>query len=220
MFLYIDKDSEEVKIRPEAMALLSVKELYASDKRPGEIEKPFFKRCLKYIYHTYYNEHPVLKNTLPNERKTRVAEMYFSDDARIDINGFEKNKKVLAVINDYLISQDTVSSKSYRTILKKIEEVIEHIGTIPLKKYQQIKDQRVTCMVAAGENDTLIEKEFFITTEIEIDNIKEYTESLKTWDQLLDFEEKIKIKLQHEKQDIEISNKTMLELDSFNTTII
>ena len=68
-FLYIDKDTEEVMIRPEAMKLASVKDLYASDKRPGEIEKPFFKRCIKYIYHTYYNDHSVFKNLGPQERK-------------------------------------------------------------------------------------------------------------------------------------------------------
>lgn len=215
-FLYIDKDTEEVMIRPEAIKLPSVKKLYSSDKRPGEVEKPFFKRCLKYIYHMYCNDHPVFKNLGPKERKIRVAETSFSDDTRIEIDNFEKNKKVMAVIEDYLYYQDTLSSKKYRDILRKIDEVSDHIGSIPLKKLHILKDHKVSCMVPAGEDGKMVEKEFSINTKIEVDNSKEYSDSLKLLDQLLEFEEKIKVKLAHEKREVEIHEESMLERNQFD----
>jgi hypothetical protein len=60
------------------------------------------------------------------------------------------------------------------------------------------------------------EKEFFINTKIEIDNSKEYSDSLKLLDQLLEFEEKIKVKLAQEKREIEIHEESMLERNQFD----
>lgn len=208
-FLYLEEGSEEVKIYQEAMSLPSIKELYNSDKRPGEIEKPFFKRCLKYIYHVYYNDHPVLKSLGPLERKQKVAEMYF-EDARVNVSDFEKNAKVLEVIKDYNYYQDTVSGKSYRNILKKLDEIKDYIENIPLTKVITIKDHPVHVKVP-GEDGKLVEQEFFINTKVSIDNAKEVMDSMKIYESLLDTEERLMKRINQEQQESDISEKTMLE---------
>lgn len=211
-FLYIEEGDDEVKIRQEAYRLPSVNDLNNCDKIPGG-QKPFFKKALKYIYHQYYNEHPLFKNLSYKERRQRVLELIFNnhEDAFKDL---ERNKRVVAVVKDYLESIRLFSEKKYMYILDKIEELSTHIEGIPLKIKKKV--EKTIAVKFPDSNGDMVERDVPIKTEIEIDNSKEYYAALEMVSSIMDLEDKIRNKMKREKADRDLNPKSMVDNGEFD----
>lgn len=210
-FLYTDNSTGEVKIAQEAMVLPSVISLYNTDRIGGN-DKPFFKKVIKFIYHQYYNEHPVFKNLSYKERRQRVLELHYNNHESV-IKDIEHNVRVKAVIEDYLSCQRVFSEKKYMVILNKIEELSDHLDGISLVIKKNI-EKVISVDVFDNEGNTL-KRDIPIKTTIEVDNSKEYYAALEMIEKVMDIEERVRGKMVKEKADKELNPKSMIDEGKF-----
>ncbi|MCK9281871.1 MAG: hypothetical protein M0P71_14695 [Melioribacteraceae bacterium] len=187
MFLYLDEENN-VKVTQEGMCLEEVLDLYKTDKRSES--KPFFYKCMTYIYWTYKLDGEYKNNLLSQRKKLALKH------SGGEIADFEENKKVRNVILRYIEDQTTHTSRLYNKILKDIDELITYLSDIPLK----IK-HKVECTVKVPAYATSSEMvDYKVSQYIEIDNSEEKFKCLKKCSDLIDFEETLKKKVMKEDQ--------------------
>lgn len=203
-FLYFEEETQEVKIHGEAMSLLSVMDVYNSDKRP-EGDKPYFNKVCKYIYHQYYNKHPLYENLSFIERKQKLIDNYFGGH-NTAVNDLEKNVKVKEMVKDYQYYMYLFSERKYQTMLSKIDQLSEHLETIPLKRYTNV--EHMVKVKVPGSDE---EHEVMAKGKMEIDNSKEYFAAIEMIKKALDIEEEIRNRLKKEKMERDLSPKTMMD---------
>lgn len=207
-FLYFEEETQDVKIHAEAMSLSSVKEVYNSDKRP-EGEKPFFKKVCKYIYHQYYNKHPLYETLSFSERKQRMIDTYFEGNETI-VNDMEKNPKIREMVKDYQYYMYLFSERKYQTMLSKIDQLSEHLETIPLKRITNV--EHMVKVKVPGSDE---EHEVMAKGKMEVDNSKEYFAAIEMIKKALDIEEEIRNRLKKEKMERDLNPKSMMDEGAF-----
>ena len=162
--LYLE--NEEIKITDEGMMFPEVKDLYAKDRRNSG--KPYFKKCISYIYYAYKIDGE-MRAMLPSKRKIKAAEM-----SEVSVDDMETDLKVIAVIKLYLQLQATPSQIMYENAKRRVEETINWLNSIPIKKTEK---QKIKVSYDVPGKD---EKESTYTTiEVDIDNSDEVHKAMK-----------------------------------------
>lgn len=168
---YLEK--EEVFITEDGMVFDEVKELYKRDRRNES--KPFFKKCITYIYWAYKKDGE-LRLLLPSKRRKKAAEI-----AGVDEKEMEDNKEVKAVIKLYNHLNKSSSELLMDASDKRVEETIEWLNNIPLQKKSTHK------IKVSYEHPITKEIEWTeIYVPVEIDNSDEVKKALQMANLLTD----------------------------------
>ena len=185
MFLYIE--NEEVKITEAGMLLPVVKALYSTDKRTSG--KPFFKKCITYIFWAYKIDGEFC-NVNPTPRKERSGRM-----AEVDYKQLEANPKVIAVIEEYIDLQTTVIERIALSIMKDLENLQDRIRNIPATR-----KIRVEVKIPYKDSED-VDQEQLVNQVVEVDNWKEKLDSMKQLESIIDYDKKIRAKVETEKKE-------------------
>lgn len=169
--LYLEK--EEVFITEEGMMFPEVKELYAKDRRNES--KPFFKKCITYIYWAYKKDGE-LRLLLPSKRRTRAAEL-----ANVTIEEMENDLKIIAVIKLYNSLNKTSLEHLRDAASNRVEETINWLNSIPIKK---IEKKKILVQYDVPGNDE--KQSQYVTVDIEIDNSDEVKKGMQMANMLAD----------------------------------
>lgn len=178
--LYLEND--EVKITDEGMMFPEVKELYKKDRRNES--KPFFKKCITYIFWAY-KEDGELRMLLPKKRRLKAADL-----AGVAENDMENDNKILDVIKLYKDLQKTPSQHLLDAAIKRVEETIEWLNSIPIKK---IEKQKVKVSYSVPGKDEVETQ--YIPVEVEIDNSDEVKKGMQMANMLADQIDTLKKKI-------------------------
>jgi len=159
--------------------------LYNRDRRNES--KPFFKRRISYIYYAYCKNSD-LKNLLPEKRKEKAAEI-----VEVDYKELESNTTVRNVIKLYIDIQTTHTERLYIATIKRVEETINWLNELPIKK--RVKQKILVEYDVPGK----IEKESrHIMVDVEIDNSDEVKKALTMAELLTNQLETLKKKITKE----------------------
>jgi len=207
-FLVYDEVTEKVSCTPEGMLLEEVQDLYNSDKRGDN--KPWFNKCITYIYHVYKKDHIFSNSSLPVRRK-KVCKDLMND---IDPDKFESNERVKALIKRYVNEQYTPSEWFYEGIKQDMLALKQHIRNIPFHKDIKVKK---TVEVSLFDGEKEIQRSVEVDIDEKMDNSKEKMDALKRANELLDLEEKIRLKIIKENKETKRrkSSATLLEQGAF-----
>ena len=130
MFIYYD-DNQGVQILPEAMKFAEVDELYKSDRTTN---KTSWKRWLTYIYYTYKKD-GILSGDLMSQKRKEVINRFFPDS---NVEFFEKNPKVTAVIKLFIRKQYTLKERLYEKWKEDVDAYITYLTEVPYFKEKLI----------------------------------------------------------------------------------
>ena len=179
--LYLE--NEEVKITDEGMLLPEIKELYSRDKRNES--KPFFKKCLVYMYWGYKKEGE-WSNHLPKKRLEMAAKM-----AEVSVSDMEDHPAIKKAIKAYVDNQTTLTERLYLGVKKDIEDILELIQGIPFEK--EIKVELMIDVPEYEGSNKLIKVP--IKQMVKMDNSAEKAKALSRVEQLIDLEERLRKKI-------------------------
>ncbi len=130
--LTYNKDTDEVEIVKEALAIPAVKSLWNADKIG---DKSYFKRVIKWVYHMYSSNH-ILNNLPYKERKNIVLRSYFN--GRMPAN-IENNKRVFDFIETYQLLEKGVDERLAEAIKEAVaveKEKIAGLSTVRMEKIE------------------------------------------------------------------------------------
>lgn len=193
MFLYLE--DKEVKITEAGMREPTVIELWNSDKRSRS--KPFFHKCMTYIYFMYKPDGDY-KNLTPSRRLEKSLEQ-----AGLSFNQIDGNKRLKAVIDEYIDQTTTLNMRLYEAIKQDVEDIIERIKNVPSTRKVKFETKHTT--LVEGK-----EIEIPIKTWVDVDNWEEKSKAVKNAEQLIDFEDRIRKKVMKDSL-IKRSNKRMFD---------
>lgn len=123
-FIYVDEQSLEIKILPEAMMLKELDDLYKSDHSPA---KESWKKWIKYIYFVYKKD-GVFSGDLLAEKRKEVCIRFFPDRAP---DYFESNPKIRAVSKLFVNKQFTHWEKLYEKWKEDVDSFIQYLVDVP-----------------------------------------------------------------------------------------
>lgn len=187
MFLYLEDG--KVKVTEEGMALPEVQDLYNSDKRSAS--KPFFYKCMTYIYWAYKVDGEWENRPYKERRKMSASQAGVEDYKEID-----EHPKVQKIIKMYKNDFLTMSERMYEGVKIKIADVIEKINEIQLTK--NIKEN-VEVWFENPHKDGEKEKHT-VRIDIDYDNSKEFESTLGIAQKLAEREQALKKTVIKERQ--------------------
>lgn len=179
MFLYIEDGI--VKVTEEGMDLPVVRDLYNADKTKT---KKFFMDSLKYTYYVY-KKNGVYDGIFEGYRKKMVVERHLPGR---EIQHFEDNKRVRALITEFQNLQLTKIERFYYQLEKDIEQLIERIHSIPYTR-------KVKARIPVEQDGETT----YVEQMVEMENYKEKTEAIMTAEKLIDYEGKLRDKILKDK---------------------
>lgn len=180
-----------IEVLPEAMAFDKVKAVYNADKTS---DKKDFQKIITWIYHVYKSEHP-LENLFPSERKKRVIVEFFGGE---DVSDFEKSKKVQDMITLYKKDSMLPSERFYQNLQQDMEDIQEHLQSIKMTKI--INDEIKITVEYVNDKGEIVETEARAKHPVVVDNSKEKLDVIKRADDLLQLEEKFRLRMKKERQ--------------------
>jgi hypothetical protein len=178
--LYLE--NEEIQITEDAMTFAEVKDLYNKDRRNQS--KPYFKKCITYIYWAYKKDGE-FKQLLPSKRRNKAAEI-----AGVDKEEMDNDKSIKAFVKLYLELQSTPSEHLLYAAEKRVEETIDWLNSIPIKK---VEKRKIQVYYNVPENDE--KQSQYIMVETEIDNSDEVKKGMLMANMLADQLETLKKKI-------------------------
>ena len=179
-FLYIEEG--EVFPTPEGFEIPQVKAVFNADKTEG---KGFFKDVLKYVFFVYKKD-GVYKDTFERYRKQMVIERHLPKRNHQDL---EANKRVVALIQEYLDRQMTKNERLLYQLEKDIDNLLQRVSNIPYTKEVTVK-----VPVTNSDGETT-----YIPTKVEMDNSEEKEKAIKLASGMIDYGDKLRSKILKDK---------------------
>jgi hypothetical protein len=189
--LYLDEDTQLVKVTNEGMSLKEVKDLWNRDKKTG---KSFFKKCITYIYYTYKNR-GIFSNYPLKKRQELVVNKYCSSET---VKYFEENEQIKKVIELYKGIELTFVENVYEDIKADIYELIDNMRKIPWYLTKQM-DVEIGYEVKVEGKKAKQPQTKNVRTAVKINNFAEKVAALDKIDKLLDKEESLRERVDKER---------------------
>lgn len=177
----------EVLIDEDLMDVPVIRSLYKSDRSK---EKSYFKECIAYCYWMYKKDGHY-HNKLPAQAMIliRDAHLKLHDPVKMESDvRFKEFKKY------YIEHQMTLSQAFYLSIRQDMQDLLDHIASIPFVKRIDYKHKldEVAAMKTGRK---------YVSVNIEIDNSDEKAKAIGLSEKLIGLEEKISLKIKKETRD-------------------
>jgi hypothetical protein len=194
-FIYLDDNTQEVKITADGMTLPEVKILYEKDNTPNKTK---FKNVLIYIYYTY-NKTGLFHNKLPEERRRITCNTYLN---AVDPACFENNALVRSIIDKYIELNYTPTEQLYERLKIDIQDILKKIASIPFEK-EIVMEISQDVEVEVEVDGVVIKKTIPVHKKIKVtvDNSKEKLEVIGRSKDLFTQEEFLKKRLAKEEME-------------------
>jgi hypothetical protein len=193
-FLYFDVENEIVSIKPAALKLAQVKDLFNRDKSNG---KKYAQKCIEYCYYLNHKDSPIahLQITRKREEMQRMSEEF----KKFDYN----NIYYLAFEELFVTSHYSRIELRYIKLIKEIDNISDQLSDVPVNIYKKVV-QNIECPHCNG----MVE----ISEKIAFDNSKNKIESISFIAQLDKLELLLKSKIELEYKNKKISQRRLFDV--------
>ena len=192
---FLTLNNGKVEFTEEGKTLPAVIELYNRDKH---VNKRFVEDTATYIFYTYKRE-GVYQNKLPQSKKQYVINKHLPDRK---VDDFEKNITVKALIDLYIELEFTPLEQLYEGLKRDIEDLLKRVSNIEYEKKILVEwDSEVE----GGETRHF--KQWVL-----MDNSVEKEKAMNLAIKLVDFDEKLKVKVYKENKEKRKSGSTLFDV--------
>jgi len=192
---FLTLNNGKVEFTEEGKTLPAVIELYNRDKH---VNKRFVEDTATYIFYTYKRE-GVYQNKLPQSKKQYVINKHLPDRK---VDDFEKNITVKALIDLYIELEFTPLEQLYEGLKRDIEDLLKRVSNIEYEKKILVEwDSEVE----GGETRHF--KQWVL-----MDNSAEKEKAMNLAIKLVDFDEKLKVKVYKENKEKRKSGSTLFDV--------
>ena len=192
---FLTLNNGKVEFTEEGKTLPAVIELYNRDKH---VNKRFVEDTATYIFYTYKRE-GVYQNKLPQSKKQYVINKHLPDRK---VDDFEKNITVKTLIDLYIELEFTPLEQLYEGLKRDIEDLLKRVSNIEYEKKILVEwDSEVE----GGETRHF--KQWVL-----MDNSAEKEKAMNLAIKLVDFDEKLKVKVYKENKEKRKSGSTLFDV--------
>lgn len=181
---FVELNNDKVIWTEEGLVQKEVRELQTIS---CSIDDEFFNDVATYIYWAYKKD-GLYDSELPNIKKDTVCRRHFNNRKWED---FEDIQQVRDIIKLYINLSYTVTEKMYIKLKKDIDDLFIHLSDIPLIKKLKVK------VPITGEDGEITN----IEKIVEFSNFEEKSKAMKQANDIIAYEESLKLKIFKESKD-------------------